>query len=366
MKKRHEKGVVLIAGLILVCTLFLILFPKKEGKDEAEISNTSNYYQSKEVTDLNDRAVAQTDSSNRMTEGESRADDGQTTSRMALLTYERSGNQKMIFLFTGILLCYLIVIGPFSYFYTKSIDKMEKMWLIIPAAAIIFGGIVLLFADSFTVRSPQADVLTIDEPQKQTEVYLAVTSAGKKNCRIFFNDQVSSVNSVSVAGQYELMSENKGLVIHPDYVFEKDYLYLTLNQVQEGTFVSASELSVQEEDKILLRNDTGCDFSCVMICQGSRYFIVTGVEQGDEIQIGKEQWISEIDRRKNEREDSIRLRINLQKDEERILRYAWDGYEEKGTEQLYIAAVKTDCEFGLAEQGLDVLAFGLYQQYLEE
>lgn len=284
--------------------------------------------------------------------------------RMGLLSYERSGNQKMIFLFSAILLCYLIVIGPLAYFYVKSIDQMEKMWVIIPLAALFFGCVVLLFADSFTVRQPQLDVLTVERPEKQTEVYVSVTSAGKKNSRIFFHDLVDTIDYFSIVGRYDLMADEKGVVIQPEYAFEKDYLHFLLEQTS-GSFVTVEEM-ISVGNKIeygsLLQNDTGYDFSFVLICEDEKYILLSDIKQGEQFQIHEKDWIFGRNRRRNEQGEVFRIKMT--KNEEKLLRYALEEYEKSDQKMGYLAAIRSDGEDGLIEQGLDILSYGLYYQEL--
>lgn len=368
MKIRREKGLFLILGLILACTLFFLFFPKDRAEGEKKVALQSNENPIEKSNVSEDAMMSMTDSNEYswedMTEEDPMEKEYNIARRMALLSYERSGNQKMIFLFSAILLCYLIVIGPLAYFYVKSINQMEKMWVIIPLAALFFGCVVLLFADSFTVRQPQLDVLTVERPEKQTEVYVSVTSAGKKNSRIFFHDLVDTIDYFSIVGRYDLMADEKGVVIQPEYAFEKDYLHFLLEQTS-GSFVTVEE-TISVGNKIeygsLLQNETGYDFSFVLICEDEKYILLSDIKQGEQFQIQEKDWISGRNRRRNEQGEVFRIKMT--KNEEKLLRYALEEYEKSDQKMGYLAAIRSDGEDGLIEQGLDILSYGLYYQDL--
>lgn len=367
MKIRREKGVFLIIGLILFCVLFFLIFPKDRMDGDNTVvlqSNGDQIDRSNASEDAVTPKKTEKDISGETIEEDPGEKEYNIAQRMGLLSYERRGNQKMIFLFSSILICYLIVIGPLSYVYVKYINQMEKIWVIIPLEALFFGCLVLFLADSFTVQQPQLDVLTVECPEEQTEVYVSVTSAGKKNSRIFFHDLVDTIDYFYIEGRYDLMADEKGIVIQPEYAFEKDYLHLLLEQTS-GSFVAFEEQSLsgsKKENNFLLQNETGYDFSYVLICQGEKYALLSDVKQGEQIQIPEEKWISGKDRRRNEQNEVFRTKMT--KNEEKLLRYALEEYEKSDKEKGYLAALHSDGEDGITEQGLDILSYGLYYQDL--
>lgn len=197
MKIRREKGVFLIIGLILFCVLFFLIFPKDRMDGDNTVvlqSNGDQIDRSNASEDAVTPKKTEKDISGETIEEDPGEKEYNIAQRMGLLSYERRGNQKMIFLFSSILICYLIVIGPLSYVYVKYINQMEKIWVIIPLEALFFGCLVLFFADSFTVQQPQLDVLTVECPEEQTEVYVSVTSAGKKTAE--FSSMIWWIRSI--------------------------------------------------------------------------------------------------------------------------------------------------------------------------
>ena len=380
MKIRREKGVAVIIAIIVLCLCCILLFPdKQEGIERGNSANNSNYI-SGDVSNLIDNDISQADSPAFASQEVAEEDDNTLIFLMDLLSYERSANQKMIVLFAGIMILYLIIIGPASYFYLKRMDKMERMWLMIPVTAVLFGCIVIFFSNSFTIREPQMDILAVESPGRQTKVYAAVTSAGEESYRIYFNESVDTISPLLMTGEYVFSADGNALVINPDYVFEKDYLELTLKQKAEGTFASVyetgtSEIGSSEEEGEeaqkqsgiwTFQNKTGCDFTHVMVCNGESYCIVAAVEQGGSFKIEEKNWMTISSGWKNDLQESLRLQSGLSEDEEQIFDYAWKQYEQKGMEGIYLAGIRKDTEQGIVDQGLDMIAYGLYYQYLGE
>lgn len=123
-----------------------------------------------ELSNVMDKDIAVTDSLG-MEEDAVTEDMAELTFLINNFSFERSGSQILIQVAAGLLILYLILIGPASYFYLKKIRKMERMWVILPVISLIFGCIILLMSNDFIIREPYVDIIKVITPGSGSVCY---------------------------------------------------------------------------------------------------------------------------------------------------------------------------------------------------
>lgn len=376
MRKRRERGLVIMLIIISVC-LFLMTMPggflsseKRTEKLEPQAGNKTNTEESavnqeawnKDMpmsSNLLDKDIAVTDSLG-MTEEEK---SGESASEQAFLRnnlfFERSGSQMLIGAAAAILIIYLVLVGPITYFYLKRIRKMERMWFLIPGLSIGFGCIILLMSNDFVIREPYADVIKVITPGEKTVCYGVATSPGEDSYSLYFDDKVKSLQPWETSRNYVINEEKRSLTLYPDSAFEKDYFQFFVTEMPASDFI----YNIKIEDKAgvgILYNTTGYSFTHLMLCYEDNYCILPALNPGDSVEVTEELWKKEEYGVSGNLKEELQMHPGLNGDEETVLNLAWQWHINEAPGELHIAAVSKEGDVGLKEKGVDLISYSLF------
>lgn len=378
MKKRHEKGILLILVVIVICFLLIYLMEKgtfSTVKSEERYSNSTVLQNSRSIDDS--ETVLEEDISVTDTDTTGIQEEENLWILFDELQFERKGSRIQTMSFSVLLILYVVLIGPILYFFLKKKDKMEWMWALIPGCAVFFAVFFLFLGDSVAVKEALVDALTVVTPGYEDQVYLSMTSPGRDSYSISFEDQVREVVPLYLTGEYRLTEdgvvqetqeytleqETEGMTLQMQSreVFSQDYFRLTLEDYHEG-MIEGTLTNKEESLSGVLKNNTSWDFSDVMLFYEENYCVMSDISKGEMIKIRQEDW------NQMEEEDQWtgpgKYCISKQMDYGRILNFAYFRYyssDEYGS-QLCFAAVIANHDSGVKDKGADIISHGLYYQ----
>lgn len=100
--------------------------------------------------------------------------DGNLGAGLELAGYANSSMKPSALLYGLLLFFYVAFVGPILYLILKKVKKREKIWIAIPATALIFTGIIYLTGFLYRVKVPLANTCTVigvDDTMKNEMVY---------------------------------------------------------------------------------------------------------------------------------------------------------------------------------------------------
>ena len=351
MRKRKEKGLVIMLIIIAACLFLMVMmgepFPMQKASDEMISSN------------LLENDIAVTDSLGIQEADAAEESMAELTFLVNNFAFERSGSQILIEVVACLLILYLFLIGPAAYFYLKRIRKMERMWFILPAIALFFGCVILLMSNDFIIRDPYADVIKVVTPGKKTICYGVSTSPGEDSYSLYFEDSVTSLQPWAAADNYVINEERRSLTLNPDSAFEKDYFQYSMTQVRANDFVHNLHLEEQVAAGTLY-NTTGYEFSHLMLCYKDKYCILPAMNPGDECIVTADMWKKDEYGMTGNLKEELQMQAGLSADEEAVFDLAWYQHVNDGAYQLHIAGVSRESDVGLKETGVDLISYSLF------
>lgn len=381
MKKRHEKGIILILMVIIICFLLMYLIEKgpfSVSQKETRYNNSITLQNSRSIE--NNDVVLEEDISVADSESTDMQEEEDLWILFDELQFERKGSRIQTMGFSILLILYVVLIGPILYFLLKKKDKMEWMWGLMAICAISFAGVILFWGDTVSMKKALVDALTVVTPGQEDRVYLSMTSPGRDAYTITFNDTVREVAPLYLTGEYRLtengvmretqeytLNQEGGtmtLQMQPGEAFSQDYFRLTLEDVHSGKI----EGNLKNKGEYLagtLKNDTQWDFSNVMLFYGENYCVITEVHQETAVIIRQEDWKQMAD------EDVWtgpgKYALSKKGDQKRILNFAYFRYysSEVYGSQLCFAGVIENHDSGVKDVGADIVSHGLFYQLSE-
>ncbi len=356
MRKRQEKGLIISVIVILLC-LFLILILG----GPAVLQDLSKKEMTGSLSEFADYDIYQNDSETGILQEASEEPKEDSNDWMEVLSFKRSSNQLLLIVIAGVLILYLLVIGPAAYYYLKRIGKMEWIWLLLPVVSVIFGCLILMLGNEFTIRMPQADVLAVMRPGEKTVCYGSVISPTDSVYRLTFSEETGQLHHWTSTGRYEYSEEQRLLLIQPEYAFEKDYFQYVLNQHGQGT-IECNLIKTEDGMSGTLRNCTESDFSCVMVCLEDDYCILPALASGEQCEVVAKTWMNDEYGEEGSLKEEFRMQPGMGQDEKRILNYAWHLHTLKQEEGIHIAAIGTAEECGLESKGVELISYNLFFQ----
>lgn len=349
MRKRREKGLVLMLIIIAVCLFLLMqggLFSTEKLSEEMTPSNILD----KDISVNDSLGIPMEEALEFMPE---------LTFLVNHLSFERSGSQILIGVVAGLLILYLVLIGPVTYLYLKRIRRMERMWIIIPAFAILFGCVILLMSNDFIIREPYADVIKVLTPGQQTICYGVSTSPGEDSYSLYFEDKVKALQPWDFADDYIINEEKRSLTIYPDSAFEKDYFQYHLMEMPANDFVYS--INIRNQVGVgKLYNTTGYAFTHLIVCYEDNYCIVSAMNPGDAVELTEDMWKKDEYGLAGSLREELQMHPGLSADEEAVLDLAWYQHVNRNSNEVHIGAVSKESNIGLKEKGVNLIAYSLF------
>lgn len=352
MKRRQEKGLAVMLVIIAACLFLMVatggpfFMPKTAGELGNELSNVM------------DKDIAVTDSLG-MEEDAVTEDMAELTFLINNFSFERSGSQILIQVAAGLLILYLILIGPASYFYLKKIRKMERMWVILPVISLIFGCIILLMSNDFIIREPYVDIIKVITPGSGSVCYGASTSPGEDSYSLYFEDGVKSLQPWAVSNHYVINEERRSIRIYPDSAFKKDYFQFHMTEAYVSDFVHSISFEEQTGTGIIY-NTTGYAFSHLLLCYEDQYCILPAMDAGDECEITEDLWKKDEYGIIGNLEEELQMQAGLSADEKEVFQLAWYQHVNSDTSQMHIAGVSKEGDSGLKEDDIDLICYTMF------
>ena len=353
MKRRQEKGLIILLIIIIAC-LFLMTVtggPSFLSKSTGEIKEEAGH--------VPDNDIAVTDSFEMQEREKEQESMEELTFLIDNFSFERGGSQILIGIVAGLLLLYLILIGPVAYFYLKRIRKMERMWILLPVVSLIFGCIILLMSNDFIIREPYVDLIKVISPVENTVCYGVVTSPGEDSYSLYFEDTVKSLQTWAAADNYSINEERRSITFRPDSAFEKDYFQFYMNEIQNNDFVHSIQIKGQTGTGTLY-NTTGYLFSHVMLCYEDRYCILPVMHPGDVIEVTEDMWKKDEYGMSGSLKEELQIQSDLTIDEKEIFHLAWYKHWNSNSHRIHIAGISKEGNTGLKNAGVDMIFYSLF------
>lgn len=365
MTKRQDKGGIWILVLVVVCISLLFLLSHKSRKNPSLPSDG----QMEQAT-----TVQREESADLQEEKE------QLWILFDNLKFTRKNMQPKILFYAGILILYIVLIGPVAYFLLKKLDKMSWMWGYIPIMAVLFSAIIMGFNAGTKVTEPMVDALTVLSPQKDNVVYVASTSPGKRSYELLFGEEVKKVLPLYMGGEYEFYGENilkknrsytildepdkTTLCLNPKSAFTRDYFRLDLDRKEKKELDIALKLAqdTTELPEGMIGNDTDFDYSYLFVYYKEEYCIFRNIRKNDRIEVTKKDWKSIY------HQDNIRssAKKNNKDDVKRLLRFAYEKYlMEADDGKVYVFGVLPEYESAVRGEGKKLISRGLFYQWYD-
>ena len=99
-------------------------------------------------------------------------------------------------LYGVILFIYVILVGPVLYLVLKAVGQREKIWIAVPAAALVFTGVIYLTSSLYRVRYPIVDtlsVISLEQEHQSERIYTNVTCPRAKDYTIRLNAKYKDI-----------------------------------------------------------------------------------------------------------------------------------------------------------------------------
>jgi hypothetical protein len=201
-----------------------------------------------------------------------------------------------------ILMIYIVLVAPVSYFILKKLDKREFMWVTVPCVAIVFA-LVLYFLGSGTrlssVVSNNSNVINIDSNGFATKsTYAGIFTPKKMSVEVSSKDgqRLESVDNPNYNGNPEsaknnemdtLIRQDKGsLEFKNKSVLATRVLKIPSTTISMGKI--EANISIDGEDiKGTVKNSTSYDFDYCYLVAPKTYYILGPMKKGESITIDK-------------------------------------------------------------------------------
>ncbi|OPX44487.1 hypothetical protein CLHUN_14800 [Ruminiclostridium hungatei] len=200
-----------------------------------------------------------------------------------------------------ILLAYILVVAPLSYFILKRLDKREWMWLTVPVLAVVFAGIVYITGSGTRLGKITTNVISYinidNKGNVSTDTYAGILNTNKSKVKL---TSQSGDRFIPVANNYysdrETKTEVQEAKIHTGEDSGIEYknsslLETKIIQIQEASL----ELGRLETNLSLkngkisgtIKNSTAMDLEDCLLLLPDGYYIVRSLKKGETVDLAK-------------------------------------------------------------------------------
>lgn len=370
MAKRGGKGGIWILVLILSCILFLFLL-------------NINIKQNTSLTEGTGPDTEQEIELSQVSEEDLTGYESITEEKEDLwilfdnLKFSRQKVQRNLPLYGILLIIYILLIGPVTYFGLKRLGKMEWMWVYIPVAAVLFSVVILWGNRGSKVTEPIVDALTVLSPQQDNVVYVATTSPGRKSYELTFDSKVKEVVPLYMSGEYAMygdsltkksrpytiLEDKRGttLCLNPQSAFTRDYIRLDLKKKERKEFEQNLVFEGEIAEGTII-NNTEYYFDYVMVYWKGQFCTFRTVDAGEERQIEKSSWMSIYSSEAIKKAGTLKEKNN----DKQILTFAYEKYFMEAEEnKIYVVGVLRNYDGAVDTIHKDLVSRGLYYQWFD-
>lgn len=207
-------------------------------------------------------------------------------------------------LYAGIFLIYVLCIGPIAYLILKAKDKREKMWLVMPAIALIFTVVVYATSMIYRIHKPFIGTVAIVEYNNgpiNTRNYMSVRSPKGKEYVINFAEGYQSMQTWadnngylnSGSTDYTCAVRQEGTSLQLDVkqttAFAEQNLVTQKEEYQAGSGITTKLSCDLSGFEGTITNNTGYDLKNVVVCYNEQYIFVGSMKAGETITLEKSQ-----------------------------------------------------------------------------
>lgn len=201
-----------------------------------------------------------------------------------------------------VLIIYIVLVAPISYFVLKKLDKRELMWITVPCIAIVFGVVVYFLGSGTrlnTVVTNNANIINMDSKGAATKnTYVGIFTPKKMSVEVASKEgkKLESVDNPNYNGNPDnakkneldtLIREDKGtLEFKNKSVLATRTLKIPSSNISIGKI--DADVSIDgDEIKGTIKNSTSYDFEYCYVITPKTYYILGAVKKGDSVNLDK-------------------------------------------------------------------------------
>lgn len=207
-------------------------------------------------------------------------------------------------LYGGILLLYVVLVGPVLYLILKTCKKREKIWIAIPLVSLAFTGIIYLTGFIYRVSRPLINtfsIVDIEDSFKTEKVYANITcpkaqeytvriKEGYSEFRYNMDDySYSMFNSGDSGGKYDFLIRKTGdgteILLDNDETFESTALYMKKTSENDMGAIDCDLQCTTTGFAGTITNNTDYDLKGVVVTFENYFYQVGDMKRGEQITI---------------------------------------------------------------------------------
>lgn len=207
-------------------------------------------------------------------------------------------------LYAGIYLIYVLCIGPVAYLILKAKDRREKMWLVMPAIALVFTVVVYATSMIYRIHKPFIGTVAIVEYNNgpiNTRNYMSVRSPKGKEYVINFAEGYQSMQTWADdygyqnngSTDYTCAVRQEGTSLQLDVkqtaAFAEQNLLTQKEEYQAGSGITANLNCDLSGFDGTITNNTGYDLKNVVACYNEQYIFAGSMKAGETITLERNQ-----------------------------------------------------------------------------
>lgn len=197
-----------------------------------------------------------------------------------------------------LIVVYVVLVGPVVYLVLRHLKKRELYWVAVPVTAILFVGIVSIVGRGFRIADTTVCSVTFADAggSGETGSVLYAYSADHDDWQISLADECAYVGPLR--GDYgwgedpldyyfHVVEDLSGtsIGIRPDTSFETTMFQRKAAEPTEGELLTEDIEVTAHSVKGHVTNETGYDFSCMLVYDNRYFAVVEGVENGERINL---------------------------------------------------------------------------------
>lgn len=222
-----------------------------------------------------------------------------------------------VLLYGGLLLCYVILVGPVLYLVLKAIKQREKIWIAIPAMSCVFTILVYLTGIFYRVKVPIVNtfsLLNLQEGLMVEQVYTSVTCPEAKDYVLTLKKDYTEFKNDTYSYDYGLFSSYRGVDGSEgtyDYMIKKqndgmELLFHTTETFAENSFmvsrttdnpigmVTCDLHCYTDGFEGTITNDTDYDLVNVVVNFEAYLYQVGDLKKGEQVTIDRNKLIKTV------------------------------------------------------------------------
>ncbi len=200
-----------------------------------------------------------------------------------------------------ILLVYILVVAPLSYFILKRLDKREWMWLTVPALAVVFAGVVYITGSGTRTGKVTTNVISYinmdNRGNVSTDTYAGIMNTNKSKIKLtsetgdrfipVANNNYSNGEVKTEVQEAKIYSgENSAIEYKNSSLLETKIIQIQEASLELGRLETNLSL---KNGKITgtIKNSTAMDLEDCLLLLPDGYYIVKSLKTGETLDLDK-------------------------------------------------------------------------------